>query len=328
MTHAIRQAKSALAALIAAALLVPGTSFAQNFPSKPIRLVLPYAAVGLPDVLARLVATRMSKSIGQQVIVDNKPGAGGILASELVAKAAPDGYTLMLLGNSEYAITPVLHARLPYDPERDFAPVTDALRGTFFLVANSSLGVNTVRELVALAKARPGVINFGSPGIGSTHHLAMAQLAVMSGMELTHVPYVGIAQATPALLSGDVSLMIVTLPSVLTSAKAGKLRLLAAASAQRSSLMPDLPTVTESGYPGLDVQVGLGFVVPAATPQAVVERLNAELVSALRSPEVETRMVGFGVEVVASTPARFGERIRKDQEYYRRLVREIRLKID
>jgi tripartite-type tricarboxylate transporter receptor subunit TctC len=202
------------------------------------------------------------------------------------------------------------------------------LRGTFFLVANSSLGVNTVRELVTLAKARPGVINFGSPGIGSTHHLAMAQLAVMSGMELTHVPYVGIAQATPALLSGDVSLMIVTLPSVLTSAKAGKLRLLAAASAQRSSLMPDLPTVTESGYPGLDVQVGLGFVVPAATPQAVVERLNAELVSALRSPEVETRMVGFGVEVVASTPARFGERIRKDQEYYRRLVREIRLKID
>ncbi len=310
-----------------AMLMLTGVSFAQGFPSKPIRLVSPYGTIGLPDVLARLVAAKMSESMGQPVIVDNKPGAGGIIAYQIVAKAAPDGYMVLLVADSDYAVTPALHATLPYDPGRDFTPVTQALRGTFFLAANSSLGVNSVQELIALAKARPG-LNYGSPGSGQTHHLAMAQFAIMAGVNLTHIPYKGVAQATPALLSGDVSVMFVTLPSVLPHVKAGKLRLLAAGSAQRSPLMPDLPTVAESGLPGFEARISMGFVVPAATPRAIIDQLNAQFVKALKSPDTETRLVSFGMEVVAGTPEQFAAQLSRDQEHYPRLVRQIGLKID
>lgn len=313
--------------LVLATLMLAGAAFAQSFPSKPIRLVLPYGTIGLPDILARLVAAKMSESMGQPVIVDNKPGAGGSIAYQFAAKAAPDGHTVLLASDADYAITPALNPKLPYDPGRDFTTVTQAIRGTFFLVANSSLGVNSVQELIALAKTRPG-INYGSPGSGQTHHLAMAQFALIAGVNLTHVPYKGVAQATPALLSGDVSIMFVTLPSVLSHVKAGKLRILAAGSSQRSPLMPDVPTVAESGLPGFEIGLSMGFVVPAATPRAVIERLNAEFVKALKSPDTESRLVGLGMEVVAGTPEQFAEQLRKDQEHYPRLVRQIGLKID
>ncbi len=314
--------------LVLVTLMLAGASFGQSFPTKSIRLVLPNANVGLPDVLARLVAAKMSESVGQPVIVDNRLSAGGIIAGELVAKAAPDGHMVLLFGNGEYAVAPALYAaKMPYDPRRDFTPVTQALRGTYFLIANSSLGVNSVQELIALAKTRPG-INYGSPGNGQVPHLAMAQFALMAGVQLTHVPYKGLAQSMPALLAGEISTMIATLTSVLSAVKAGKLRILAAASSQRSALMPDVPTIAESGLPGFEVEVSLGFLVPAATPRAVVERLNTEFVKALRAPETASKLAGFGMEVVAGTPEQFGERIRKDQEYYGQLVRQIGLKID
>ena len=319
--------RCARAVLACAALVLAGASFAQGFPSKSIRLVVPYTTVGLPDVLARPVAAKMSESMGQQVLVENIPGAGGVIAAQMVARAQPDGYTVMLTTEAIYAITPALYSKLSYDPLRDFTPVTQALRGTLFLVANSSLGVDSVQQLIALAKTRPG-INYGSPGNGLVHHLAMAQFALMAGVNLTHVPYKGVAFATPALLSGEVSLMFITLPSVLQHVKAGRLRILAAGSAQRSTFMPDLPTVAESGFPGFDVGFNMGFVVPAATPRALVERLHNEFVKALKSPDTESRLVRFGVEVVAGTPEQFGEQIRKDHEYYSRLVPQIGLKVD
>lgn len=313
--------------LVWAALMFSTMAFAQSFPSKPIRIVVPFGPVGLPDVLARVVASKMSESVGQQVIVDNKPGAGGIIAAQFTAQAPADGYTIMLTG-TDYAITPALHSKLPYDPLRDFAPVTQAIRGYLFLVVNSALGVKSVQELVALAKARPGAIFYGSPGNGSLHHLGMEQFKQSAKIDLKHVPYKGVTQATPALLGGEISVMFATLPSVLTLVKAGKLSLLAVLSPQRSAAMPDLPTIAELGFQGARAEITQGFVVPAATPHAIVERLNAELVKALNAPESKAKLGSLDVDIVAGTPEQFGEQIRRDHELYARLVREIKLKID
>jgi tripartite-type tricarboxylate transporter receptor subunit TctC len=315
-------------ALLAGLLMLATAAFAQGFPSRPIRLVLPNANVGLPDVLARMAAAKMSESIGQPVVVENKPSAGGVIAGEMVAKAPADGYTILLFGNGEYAVAPALYGnKLPYDPARDFAPITQAVSGPYFVVANSALGVSSVQELISLAKQRPG-INYGSPGNGQVPHLAMAQFALMAGVNLTHVPYKGVAQSTPALLAGDISVMIVTLPSVASHVKTGKLRVLANASSQRAPVLPQVPTVAESGLPGYEFEVSLGFFVPAGTPRPVIERLNSELVKAFKTPESESRLATFGMDVIAGTPEQFAQRVAKDQAHYGQLVRQIGLKVD
>lgn len=313
--------------LVWATMMFSSMAFAQSFPSKPIRIVVPFGPVGLPDVLARVVASKMSESIGQQVIVDNKPGAGGIIAAQFTAQSPADGYTIMLAG-TDYAITPALHSKLPYDPLRDFAPVTQAIRGHLFLVVNSALGAKSVQDLVALAKARPGAIFYGSPGNGSLHHLGMEQFKLSAKIDLKHVPYKGVTQATPALMGGEISVMFATLPSVLAGVKSGRLSILAVLSPQRSAAMPDLPTIAELGFQGVRVESTMGFVVPAATPHAIVERLNAELVKALNAPESKAKLGSLDVDIVAGTPEQFGEQIRRDQELYARLVREIKLKMD
>lgn len=312
---------------LVAMLIAAGASLAQGFPSKPMRLVVPYGPIGLPDVLARLVASKLSESMGQPVAVENKPGAGGIIAYQFAAKAAPDGHTLLLMGEATHAITPVLYAKLPYDPIRDFTPVTEAVRTEYFLVVNSSLGVGSVQELVALAKSRPGIA-YGSPGSGQIHHLATEQLKLMAKIDLMHVPYKGIAQATPALLSGDVSVMFMTLVSVVSHVNAGKLRVLAVASAQRSPRLPQVPTVAESGLAGFEVTSSLGFSVASAVPRAVVERLNVEMVRALKSPGMDSKFAALGAEVVAGTPEQFAERLRRSREHYARLIPQIGLKVE
>jgi len=313
--------------LVLATLMFSAAAFAQSYPSRPIRLVVPYGPVGLPDALARVVGQKVSETLGEQVVIDNKPGASGIIGAQFAAKAAPDGYTLFQTDNNLYAINPAVYPKLPYNPSRDFTPVTQAVRGYMFLVANPALGVNSVQELIALANARPGIM-YGSFGNATLHHLGMEQLKLMAKVDLTHVPYKGAAQATPALLSGDVSVMFASLTSVAPLAKAGKLRILAVGSGQRSSIMPEVPTVAEAGFPGFEVGTSMGFAAPAGTPRPIIERLNAEFVKALKSPEVQAKMPALGVEVVANSPEQFAEQIRKDQEHYSRLVRQIGLKVD
>ena len=312
---------------LAAGVLPGGSSFAQGFPSKPVRFVVPYGTGGLPDVMGRLVAQKMAEAIGQQVIIENKPGASGIIAAESVVKADPDGHTLFIGDIGHYALNPALQPKLPYDPLRDFAPVTLAVQGPLFLVVNPSLGVQSVRELVDLAKKRPGM-NYGTPGNASVHQLAMEQFALLSGAKFTHIPYKGVAQAVPALITGDTLLMFVSPTSVAAQAKAGKLVILAAGSPQRSALMPEAPTVAEAGYAGFEAVTRIGFLAPAATPRAVIARLNSELVRALKSPEVEPRMPGLGALVVAGSAEQFTDQIRIDQANYARWVREAGVKLD
>jgi tripartite-type tricarboxylate transporter receptor subunit TctC len=308
-------------------LMQPAVAWAQTFPSKTIRFVVPYGTGGLPDVMGRLVAQKMSGSIGQQVIIENKPGASGIIAAEFVAKSDPDGHTLFIGDIAHYALNPALQPKLPYEPLRDFAPVTLAVTGPLVLVVNPSLGVHTVSELVALAKTHPGM-NYGSPGNASVHQLAMEQFALMAGVKFVHIPYKGVAQAVPALLAGDTKLMFVSPTSVASNAKAGKLTMIAVASARRSPIVPDLPTVAESGFAGFEAVTNVGFLAPAATPRAVITRLNAELVRALKSPEIASKMPGLGADVVAGTPEEFTELIRADQAKYAKAVKEAGVKLD
>ncbi len=324
-----RRAFFALAAalLLASPLVVPSKALAQAYPARSVRLVIPYGPTGLPDALARLLAQRLSDALGQQVVVDNKPGASGIIAAEIAAKSAPDGYTLFLTDNNLYGINPAIFPKLPYKPERDFAPVTQAIRGAMFLVVNASLGVNTVQEFVALAKKR-GDINYGSPGNATLHHLGMAQLELLAGLKMTHIPYKGVAQATPALITGDVAVMFAALTSVAPHAKAGKLKILAVGAAQRSPLAPDIPSMTEGGFPAVEAGTSMGIAAPAGTPRPIIDRLNAELVKAIRAPEAEARFTAMGVEPVGNTPEQFAEQIRRDQEHYMRLVRDTGLKVE
>jgi tripartite-type tricarboxylate transporter receptor subunit TctC len=302
---------------------------AQAFPSKPVRLVVPYAPSGLPDVLARLVAQVLSQEIGQPVVVDNRPGGNTIIGAQHAARSVPDGYTLFLSSTNSYAITPAVHAKLPYDPVKDFVPVVQALHGPLFLVVNPALGATTVQDLVAAARAKPGAITYGSPGNATVHQLSMEALKLMAKVDLTHVPYKGVIQAIPALLSNEVSAMFVAFDAVAGHVKAGKLRAIAVGSAQRSALMKDIPTVAESGFPGFDVGTSMGFSAPAGTPRPVVERLNAAFARALKAPETESRIAQtFGMEVVAGTPEQYAARMATERAYYAKLVRDINLKID
>lgn len=313
--------------LAAAISLACATASAQEFPSKPIRVVVPYAPGGILDVVARYAAKNMADSLGQSVFVENKPGAGGIIAARQVASAVPDGYTVFFVANSDYAITPALHSTLPYDPKRAFAPVTQAVRGYMSLIANAGVGIRSVPDLIAKAQASPGKINYGSPGNGTMHHLGMELFKRLANADMLHVPYTGVAQAVPALVSGDISVMFATMASVAPLIKSGQLTALAVASPQRSTNRPELPAVAET-LPGFVMESNMGFVVPAATPRPIIDRLNGEIVKALMRPNVLAELQKLDVELVVGTPEQFGEQISKDQKFYKHLVRDIGLEID
>ncbi|HYK13216.1 MAG TPA: tripartite tricarboxylate transporter substrate binding protein [Burkholderiales bacterium] len=290
-------------AVICAALLST-IAVAQSYPTKPVRIIVGYPAGGPTDMIARTVAQKLSPALGQQVIVDNRPGASGMIGAELTVKAAPDGYTLLTVPIT-YAVTPSVFPKMPYDAEKDLAPVALVAAAPFILVVHPTLPVKTVKDLIVLAKSRPGQINYASASAGGMPHLAGELFNIMAGVKLTHIPYKGAAPATIDLLAGQVSLMFNNMLSAMPHVKSGKLRAVAVTSAKRSSAVPELPTVAET-IPGFEASGWYGAFAPAATPREIIAKLNGEINRLMRQPDVAQRLAGDGVEAVTMTPAEFG----------------------
>lgn len=293
-----------LAVVLLAGILFAAGVRAQGYPVKPVRMVVASVAGGILDTVARTIAIRLSEQLGQQVVVDNRPGAGGIIGTDIVAKAAPDGYTICKVATS-HAINPAVYSKIPYDTLKDFAPVSHTVNLTNLLVAHPSLPANNVQELIALAKAKPKTITFGSAGNGQSNHLSGELFRAMAGIDIVHVPYKGSAPALTDVLAGNISMMFVDVLSSLPHVKAGKLKVLAVTGLKRSAAVPEYPTVHESGVPGFNGNSWLGLVAPAGTPKEIVARLSEEIAKILHSPEVRERFLAQGVEPVGSTPEQF-----------------------
>jgi len=313
-------------ALVLTGVLADTQALAQAYPTKPIRLIAPFAAGGGADYVARVAGQKIGAALSQPVVIDNRGGAGGAIGTELAARSPADGYTLLLGSQGPFAILPVISTRLAYDPLKDFAPVTVMCSFPFLLVVNPSLPVKSVQELIALARAKPGQLNFGSPGNGATTHLATELLKVLAKIDVVHVPYKGVAPAVADLLGGQLQFMSGDLSTLMPQVKAGKLRALAVTGAKRSTLVPDLPTIAESGVPGYEASGWFGVIAPAAAPREVVARLSAALMKGIMEADARERLAALGGEVVPNTPAEFATRIRDDLAKWRKLIAVIGLK--
>jgi tripartite-type tricarboxylate transporter receptor subunit TctC len=311
-----------------AGLAFAATVCAQGYPNRTIKVVVPYVAGGLPDTIARLVGAKLPDALGQQIVVENMGGAGGISGVSEVAKAQPDGYTLLVADVGQIAINPHLFSKLPYAPLKDLAPVSMIGTSALYLVAHPSVPANSLKELVALAKAQPGKLNYGSSGIGSIHHLATEALKSGFGIDIVHVPYKGTGQSVPALLGGQVSLLYSALPSIAGHLKDGKVRMLAISTLKRSPQTPDVPTVAESGIPGYDFVAEIGMLAPAGTPREVVARLSSEVAKVVKQPDVAQRFRQLGIDAVGSTPEAYGQINEADYEKYAAIVKATGVKID
>jgi len=301
---------------------------AQGYPVKPVRLIVPFAAGGGTDLVARALAARLAEAFGQPVVVDNRAGAGGVIGADLVAKAAPDGYTLLMGTPGSLTINPSLSARVPYDTLRDFAPISLVTISPFVLVVHPGLGVASVKELLALARAKPGGLNFGSAGNGSVSHLATEQLKMLARVDMVHVPYKGSAPAVTDLVGGQLQLLVENLPTVLPQVRAGRLRALAVGTSARSALAPELPTMQEAGVAGYEASTTFGVLAPARTSPALVTRLGTDIARIVQSPEMRERLATQGVEAVGSTPQAYAQHIRSELEKYARLVRAAGLRVE
>ena len=301
---------------------------AQSYPAKPIRLVVGFPAGGPTDIVSRTIAPRMSEALGQQILVDNRGGAGGVIATEQVTKAPPDGHTLLMGTIGGIAVAMSLIPNRGYDTLRDLAPVTQAVTVTNLLVVHPSVPARNVKELLAIARSKPGRLNYASSGNGTVTHLAGELFKLMGKADITHVPFKGGAPALTALISGEVDLSYENSLVVTPHVKAGKVKALAVTGKKRSQLMPELPTIAESGLPGYDASGWYGLFVPAATPKAVVTRLNQEAVKALRLPEVVKTLSSQGAEPVASTPEEFGAFVRSEIDKWANLVKVAKMKMD
>lgn len=300
-------------------------SSAQNYPTRPVRLLVPYAAGGSTDVLARMVGQKLAEVLGQPVVIDNRTGAGTLIATEIVARAAPDGYTL-LMATPPLVVADALYQKVPFDAARDFAAITNIAATSNVLVVHPSLPAQSARELISLAKAQPGKYAYGSSGIGGASHLAVALFASMAGVELLHVPYKGGAPAVTDLLGGRLSLMFANLTTVQQHIKAGRVRALAIGTAQRSLVMPELPTVAEAGVPGYEANNWNGVVAPAATPQALIERLQREIRAIVESPDLRARLLQSAFEPVADSPAAFKRYLETERVKWSKVVRDAGIK--
>jgi tripartite-type tricarboxylate transporter receptor subunit TctC len=301
---------------------------AQTYPTKTVRLVVPFPPGGSLDIAGRLIAQKLTEMWGQTVVVENKPGAGGNIGADFVAKSPPDGYTILLGALSTHAVNPNLYKSMPYDAAKDFAPITLIAVTPNVLVVNASSPVNSAREFIAYAKANPGKLAFGSGSNGSAGHLAGELFKVETGTDAVHVPFKGGAPATQALLAGDTQFMFDNLANAMAQVKAGKLKALAVTTAQRSPLVPDLPTMAEAGLPGFDISTWYGLFAPAGTPPAIVAKWNADVTRILNSPDIRAKLVADGAEPSPNTPEQFAQMIARELTKYARIVKVSGAKVD
>lgn len=313
--------KTVLAACAAAIALQSPAAFSQAYPSKPIRLMVPFPPGGSTDIVARIVAQKLSAQLGQPLVIENRGGAGGTLGTAVVAKAAPDGYTLTVGTTSTHVVAPSVYAKLDYDAVKDFQPISLVAVTPYLLVVNPSVPAKSLKDLVELMKARPGQLNYASAGVGSTTHLAMEMLKSVSQTYALHIPYNGNGPAGTAVIAGQVEVLFGSMPAVLPHAKSGRVRALAVGTPKRSPSLPEVPTVAESGYPGFDASLWLAFMAPAGTPAPVVERLHREIVTALNATDTRETLDKNGAEPVTSSPAELAAIIKDGVAKYAKVVK-------
>jgi tripartite-type tricarboxylate transporter receptor subunit TctC len=313
-----------------ASLLFAATTgvFAQAYPTKPIRFIVPFPPGGSADILARAIGQKAGEGLAQPLVVDNRPGAGTAIGAEALAKSPPDGYSIMIGTVSSHAINPALNPKLPYDPLRDFTPISLVATIPFAMIVHPSVPAKSVQEFVALARAKPGSLNYSSAGNGTSNHLAGELLKSMAGIDIVHIPYKGSAPALNDLLAGQVSLMFDLVLTAAPHIKSGAVRGLAVTSAKRSSALPDLPTVAESGVPGYEVSAWFGIFAPAGVSQPVVQRLNAEFIKALEQPDLRQRLASQGAEPLSSTPSEFSAYLRSEIDKWAKVVKASGMKVD
>jgi len=301
---------------------------AQEYPTKSIRLIVPFAPGGGTDLIARMISKGLTELLGQTVLVDNRPGAGGVTGANLVAKAAPDGHTLLMGTPGPLTINPNLRSKIPYDPLKDFSPICLTTISPFILVLNPAVPAKTVKELIALAKAKPDALNFGSAGNGAVSHLAGERFKALTGIQIVHVPYKGGGQSLIDLLSGQVQIVIENLPVVLPHIRSGKLRALAVGTKKRSTLVPEYPTMREAGVPGYEQNTSSGVLAPAKTPANIIEKLNRAIVKTLQKSEFMEQMAAQGVEVIGSTPEQYAEHLRDELAQYAKVIKTAGIKLE
>ena len=326
-------ARSWLAMGLLGAALIGADALAQSghadpaaaFPGKPIRIVVPSTPSGANDFLARLIGAKLSEAWRQQMVIDNRPGAGGIIGSEIVAHTAPDGYTLLIVATG-YTVNPFLYTKLPYDTVKDFAPVTLLVTTTHVLVVHPSVAANSLKELLSLARAKPGQLTYATSGIGTGGYLAVELFKKMAGLDMIGVPYKGAGEATGAVLAGQVNMLFTQVAPALPHIKTGKLRALATTSLQRSAELPDVPTLSESGLTGFQVDAWSGVLAPAKTPPEIVAKLQREIARILHSPDTKARLASFGFEPVGNTPAQFAALIKAELMKWEKLIKDAGIK--
>src|SRR5438876_3431034 len=319
-----------LSLMLLGAALAPWPAAAQTsdaWPSRPVRFILPFPPGGGTDILGRIIAERLSASLGQPVVTENRGGAGGNVGAEAAARSAPDGYTIVLVAPS-LAISTSLYSKLSYDPVKDFAPISLVATVPNVMVTHPSVPAGTLAEFIRLAKTKPGEMNFGSGGSGTSNHLAGELFNIVAGVKLVHVPYKGVNLAMNDVLSGQIQLVVIGIPAALPFIQAGRLRALAVIARERSAALPDVPTAAEAGLPNYEVTTWYGVLAPAGTPRPIIDRLNAELVRIMHAPDLQERFAATGTEPRTSTPEEFGEYIRKEMAKWGKVVREAGLHAD
>jgi tripartite-type tricarboxylate transporter receptor subunit TctC len=314
-------------ALVLAFAFAGAVVHAQDYPTRPIRIVVPFAAGGAADAVARILGKRVGDALGQTFVIEDRGGGGGMIGTEIVKNADPDGYTLLLGQSGPISINPGIYAKLSYDPEKDLTPICMTTSYPYILVVNPSLGVKTVAELVALAKSKPGALNYGTAGVGVSNHLATELFANKAGIKVAHIPYRGTSLAVADLIAGQVQFVFADPVSALAHVKAGTLIALGVTSKARSPVAPDVPTIAESGYPGFDAVAWHGIMAPAGTPQPIVKRLNAEIVKALKDPETAKLIEAQAIQIVGSTPEAFADFIKQDIVLWRDVAKQAKVEV-